>query len=371
MNQVYIIASSSHSAAGVQQYCDAIDDQKVQVVNVAKAPDSTLYFPMKDIVLKKSYDDMFDLLSTQVEHVISQAKLSATERANTVLFLGSTSLDIDAVTPNGSENIWLSRTDKMSHDLAKRFGLSDLHYTFNTACTSSANALMYAGKMIKHGKMAHALVIGCEFYNQLSIEGFDSLDLISSTGVRPFSNSRDGLILGEGVGVVLLSNAPSGNTCLALLGGYSSCDDHSLTITDESGAHIVEVVEKALTNANISASDIDLVKIHGTASEKSDLSEYNALQLLFANTPNIIGFKSFLGHTLGACGVIEIALLAHVIQNDLLPHCQYQHNECNGLIMPFVTSSAAITQSSYMLLNHFGFGGNNAAIILKRVHECG
>lgn len=401
MNSVFVIATSSISAIGDQQECQEIDDRQANVMDVTITAEdkNALYYPINKNKLDKSFDEMILLLSTQIEKALKQSNLTAKELSETVLFLGSTSLDISCVKPNSSEKIWLSQTDKLSQKLTKLFGLHAIHYTFNTACTSSANALLYAAQLIKYNKIKHAIVMGCEFYNQLSVSGFDSLDLFSTTGVKPFSNTRDGLILGEGVGVLVLSTQKNSATTFEILGGYASCDDFSLTITDEEGDHITQVVEEALSNANIKQIDINLIKIHGTASQKSDLAEYNAIRRLFytenfntnssnaedTNTefsnndalinlklkqdikPSIIGFKSFLGHTLGACGVLELAILENVFKKEILPLCHYQQENPQTLLYPFVQSAKVITSSKYILLNHFGFGGNNAAIILKNI----
>jgi len=369
VKQVFINASSSNSAIGEQRNCLAIQDSDIEMTDVVVENKKVHYFSMQGVPQNKNFDDMVALLSSHLKSVVQQSNLNEQMLNKTMLFLGSTSLDIDAVVPDESKDVWLSQTDRLSRKLVNDFGLHHIHYTFNTACTSSANAMIYAGNMIKQGKISHAIVIGCEFFNQLSMNGFDSLDLISTTSVKPFSTTRDGLILGEGVAAILLADKPNKTTALEWLGGYSSCDDYSLTITDESGSHIADVVEKALNNADICSDDIDLVKIHGTASQKSDLAECNALETLFNKVPELVGFKSFLGHTLGACGILEIAILDYIIQHNIYPNCQYQQNAKEQLLLPFVTSIDSIVNADHMLLNHFGFGGNNAAIILKRVTE--
>jgi len=384
MKQVFVIASSSISAIGEQEEYREIDDTKTNLVevNIPAENKNALYFSLKDHKLNKTFDEIIAVLSKQISRVITLSNLTKEAISETVLFLGSTSLDISCVMPKESDSIWLSQTDKLSKTLAKNFGLHAIHYTVNTACTSSANALLYASQMIKHNKINHALVVGCEFYNKLSVSGFDSLDLFSTTKVKPFSNTRDGLILGEGVGAIILSNKSTNTTTFELLGGYSSCDDFSLTITDEEGKHIADVVEKALINAKITPADIDLIKIHGTASEKSDLAEYNAISRVFSDNqlsnavnhqlkevakPEVIGFKSFLGHTLGACGALELAILDTVFKKEILPKCEYQLENPEMLIYPFVETAQGITSSKYVLLNHFGFGGNNAALILNNM----
>lgn len=326
-----------------------------------------LYYAMKDNALNKTFDVMMNSLIEQVELLLAQTPLTPSQLKSTMLFIGSTSLDIGCIKPDSTKAIWLSQTDKIGQRLAQHFSLHALHFTFNTACTSGANALLYATNFIKQGKVDNAIVIGFEFFNQLSLNGFDSLDLISTTNVKPFSPARDGLILGEGIGAVLLSKHCAEHTQLELLGGYSSCDDHSLTITEEEGTHIVEVIKHALENAGIDQSDIDLIKVHGTASIKSDLAEYNALNKLFTKIPKSYGFKSLIGHTLGACGVIELALFDHCVRDDYLPVLTYQADKSTPLLLPFIESSAELVQSKTMLFNHFGFGGNNAALIVRKV----
>lgn len=109
--------------------------------------------------------------------------------------------------------------------------------------------------------------------------------------------------------------------------------------------------------------------MHGTASVKSDLAESNALHKLFFDIPNVLAFKSLIGHTLGACGVIELALFDHSIRNSYLPECSYQKNNAEQLLLPFAQMPDQLHQAKIMLFNHFGFGGNNAALIIKRVES--
>ena len=366
LNNVYIIGSSSISALGAQDEINTMNDENIKLTNIEVENKTVPYYQIKGSPLHKTFEDMVEILSSQIKAVINQTNLTQEQLTNTVLCLGSTSLDIDAVIPNESKENWLSQTDKLGQALVKIFNLHTIHFTFNTACTSSANALLYASKLIQRNKIEHAIVVGFEFFNQLSINGFDSLDLMSKKGVKPFSKIRDGLLLGEGVGAIILSNTKNELTQFEFLGGYSSCDDYSLTITDESGSHIVEVVKHALSNANVTSNDINVVKIHGTASEKSDLAEFNALNLLFEKVPPLIGFKSLVGHTLGACGILEITLLNKIMQSSNIPHCHYQYTDKNYCLLPFIKQVEQL-KSSCILLNHFGFGGNNAALILKQI----
>ena len=367
--QVFVVASASMTALGEQQKLTTAQMLRPTMVDIQVEDHTVPYYAMKGPLLTKSFSLMAKLLTQQIEQLLTTFTLNEQQLANTMLFLGSTSLDVGCIVPDDTRSIWLSKVDKLSQYLADYFKLHSLHFTFNTACTASTNALIYAANFIKAQKIDHAIVIGCEFFNQLSMNGFDSLDLISGTSVKPFARSRDGLILGEGIGAVLLSKDASEQTQFELLGGYSSCDDHSLTITEESGAHIVSVINKALANSNIAKGDIDLIKVHGTASIKSDLAEKNALERLFFNIPPAIALKSLVGHTLGACGVIELALLEHCTKNNIMAKFAYQEDQEEELELSFVNSVEAFMSSSIILCNHFGFGGNNAVLLVKKVRS--
>ena len=392
--RVFVNASTSYTALGKQQEFPlssiassklfALNSVQTTCCNVPVDDHQVLYYPMNNMALNKTFDELVSLLIEQVDLLISQSALKPAQLNKTMLFIGSTSLDIGCIKSNSSKAIWLSQTDKIAQLLAAHYSLEPLHFTFNTACTSGANALLYAANFIKQGKIDNAIVIGFEFFNQLSLNGFDSLDLISRTSVKPFSPQRDGLILGEGIGAVLLSKYDTEHTALEVLGGYSSCDDHSLTITEEEGNHIVDVIERSIINAGITKSDIDLIKVHGTASVKSDLAEFNALTKLFVKMPKVCAFKSLIGHTLGACGVIELALYDHSVRNSYLPTllCQNMNTQnmnsqqaelANGEtcepLLPMVNSADELARSKNLLFNHFGFGGNNAALVIKRMGD--
>lgn len=311
----------------------------------------------------------FDTILAHFDHLLlplfARLSLSADELAKTTLFLGSTSLDISAVEVGCSNELWLSTTNKINKALVKRYGLHELEFTFSTACTASANACLYATRLIAQGKIDNALVIGCEFYNSLTVEGFKSLDLISETGLAAFAKGRSGLVLGEGLAALYLSASANEHCQFKLLGGASACDTYSLTMTQEDGSHIAKVINNALTQTNLNATDIDIIKVHGTATLGNDEAECNALAKIFTEKkPPIIAFKPFTGHTLGACGAIEIALYAQCQQKNNYAMGKYTKQD-NDLMWPFYQSSD-FSNINTVLLNYFGFGGNNAALVMQR-----
>lgn len=358
----YLLSSYSHSACGkgdtlnfttkANAYIDTTDGQKRP------------FFQMVDTSFENSEERMLSSLDNAVNIAIKNANLTTEELAETAIILGSTSLDISTITPDDTKNIWLTFTDRLSQHLQKKFGLSKQHFTINTACTASINAAILADQLIKHNKANHVIVVGCEFYNPLTLNGFSSLDLITKDTLKTFHTERSGLILGEGIGVIIVGASKPESACIEIKGYGSGCDHHSLTMTQESGDHIVQVIDQALTSANLDASDIDLIKVHGTATLNNDVAEQAAFTQRLPSQA-IFALKPFTGHTLGACGVLELAIMDSLFKNITpIPVPNYAQDNKEHLLSAF-SQNKTLSDYQTVLLNHCGFGGNNAAIIVK------
>lgn len=366
---VYLHSAASISACGNQVVANDLQFSSAMAQQVQfNQQDSALFFAMQGIQLSTEQSRILDNLLSLVKQLIIKSQLSREACAKTALILGSTSLDIGSIVPQTENTIWLTNTDFLSQYLQQQLSLNDFHLTINTACTASVNALLSAKKLIDNNSFEQVIVVGCEFYNTLTIAGFHSLDLISQSELATFSNQRDGLVLGEGIGAVLLSREkPQAQHYFEVLNGYSACDTYSLTMTQEDGVHIEQVINKALQLSKLTHADIDLIKVHGTATYNNDLAEFNAITRCFSTPPNILALKPFTGHTLGACGVLEISLLMYLLTKQTLPIPDYVND---GVLLPFAPAERALSEYQYLLLNHCGFGGNNAAIVLKRVTAC-
>jgi 3-oxoacyl-[acyl-carrier-protein] synthase-1 len=255
---------------------------------------------------------------------------------------------------------------KLAQSLGQQFALSPHRYTYSTACTSSSNALLYAHRLLQAGVIDHALVLGIEFFNHTTLLGFYGLGLISpSQSMRPFSAGRDGLMLGEGCGLLLLSRDASAAR-MHLCGGAVATDNHSLTAANIDGSSLAAVIGQALADSAITAADIVAVKAHGTASMLNDEAEAAGLRRVFAETamPPIFALKPFCGHSLGASGALEMALTIGCLERELLPaNPQLEDDSALGIRLLHQSESAPI---GHYLFNCFAFGGNNNALILRR-----
>jgi 3-oxoacyl-[acyl-carrier-protein] synthase-1 len=225
--------------------------------------------------------------------------------------------------------------------------------------------LIYAAEMIKVGRIEHALVVGVEFSNRMSALGFSSLGLISTQGMRPFDSERDGLYLGEGCGAVVLSNQPTLNG-FGLEGAAYLGDNYNVSTCNPDGSTIAQVINNALVSAGVTTDQIALVKTHGTASLSNDEAEAAGLNLVFEKcSPPAIVFKPYIGHTLGACGIIELILFYQsLIKKNRLPSVPESIIPDSKFNMTFYRNDKEV-ESSYYLLNYFGFGGNNCSLVIS------
>ena len=250
--------------------------------------------------------------------------------------------------------------------VADDLGIGGPVLTLSTACSSSANALLVAADLIRRGEVARALVLGVEGLSQIALSGFHSLMLLDPAGCRPFDGARRGMPLGEAVAAVLLeAEASEHATGDALLGGANLCDIHHVTSAAPDGSAMRAVMEMALADAGLAANDITVIKAHGTGSPDNDSAEAAAMRGLFGERlPPFTGLKRYLGHTLGACGAVELAAFLGCLRAGFIPPtagCTQPDPELR------VTPLAAVqpARTGPVMLNFFGFGGNYASLIVR------
>ncbi len=284
-----------------------------------------------------------------------------------LLIVASTSLDIVELETIAAEQGRFqpdnsTSLDRIAEVLRQRWGFAEA-FTLNTACTSAANGLLYGARMLASGQYARAVVIAFETPSALAMQGFGALGLLSPSGhYRPFHPQRDGLVLGETYAAALLALQPGAAPLARLLGGYSACDTSSLTTTREDGSHIDLVMQRALRSAGQQAADVALVKLHGTATQANDVAERNGMLSLYGEQmPALCVLKPWLGHTLGACGLSETLLLMHALQQGQLPGLDY----ASEASLPLSAEPISLSDDAVLLANFFGFGGNNASLVLQ------
>lgn len=238
-------------------------------------------------------------------------------------------------------------------------------YTISTACSSSARALICGKKMLESGLVDAVIAGGADTLCKVPINGFNSMGVLSQERCLPFNKNRAGINIGEGGGLMILSKEKAS---LELLGVGESSDAYHVSSPDPSGAGAISAMEMALNDASLKTDDIGYVNLHGTATKLNDAMESKAMASLFKGKVPCSSTKYMTGHTLGAAGIVEAAILCYLLKHDLdLPVQDFSHDEIDdtldecGLIKEKIKAKKKV-----MMSNSFAFGGNNASIIIAK-----
>jgi 3-oxoacyl-(acyl-carrier-protein) synthase len=257
--------------------------------------------------------------------------------------------------------------------IAENLGIKGYMATLNTACSSSANAIMMGARLIKQGKAKKAVAGGVDCLTRFTLNGFNSLMILDRAQCRPFDENRNGLNLGEGSAFVVLESEDdvvrTGKTPLAEVGGYgNACDAYHQTASSPEGHGAFLSMQKALDMAHLSPADISYINTHGTGTKNNDLSEGVAIERLYGNNvPPCSSTKSFTGHTLAAAGAIEAVISTLAIQNNcLFPNLNYSEQMHELTFVP-IQKYRPEFPLTHVMSNSFGFGGNNSSLIFSRI----
>lgn len=251
--------------------------------------------------------------------------------------------------------------------IGAQLGIGGFMTTINTACSSSANALMLGARMIRAGKADIVIAGGADALCRFTLNGFQALMLLSPEPCRPFDQARQGLNLGEGAAyLVLCSERIIGDRMpLAELAGWGNANDaYHQTASSPDGRGAVLAMQAALHTAGLQPSDIQYINAHGTATANNDLAESTALRTVFGNTPPFSSTKAFTGHTLAAAGAIEAVISVMALQQQMaFPNLNFHTPMEETGCVPIQEATRMPVQ--HILSNSFGFGGNCTSLVFK------
>ena len=253
--------------------------------------------------------------------------------------------------------------------IQKRYGINGVTNTFNTACSSSANAIMYGARLIKNGFAKRAIVGGADSLAKFTINGFNSLNILSSELSRPFDAERAGLNLGEaGAFLVLEKEEDCGSKKIyGEVSGWANTNDafHPSSLSD-TGEGPYLAMKQALGVANLTANQIDFINTHGTATENNDEMESVAMNRLFKTPPPFASTKGNIGHTLGAAGAVEaVFCLMNLEHQEVYENLRFKNAIANTGLVPVVNYTPL--KLNHVMSNSFGFGGNCSSLIFSKV----
>ena len=282
---------------------------------------------------------------------------------DTPLFIASSSFQIGLFEEQGTPFDVPFAAAAFSRQIADWMNLSGPRYSFSNACISGFSAIDAARSLIASGQLDEAVVVGVELANSSTLAGFAAMELLSRTTCRPFDQNRDGLVLGDAVAAIKLSAKPASWRIAGLRTGL---DAYSTTGPDPLGGPIAKLAVDCLKEAKISPTDIELVKLQAAGSPGTDLAEANAIRQVFGNQlPLLLSLKPYLGHTLGASGVVELVTLLACLSADQIPATAgFKKVDPEIALFPMVDRSNQHIQRA--LLNLIGFGGGLASLIIER-----
>ena len=275
--------------------------------------------------------------------------------------------------------------DIASGHISIQYGFRGPNYTTTSACASSSNAVADAFNLIRLGKANAMVTGGAEAAIFASgVGGFNAMKALSTRNEepekasRPFSASRDGFVMGEGAGILILeelehAKARGAKIYAGMIGAGMSADAYHITATHPEGLGAKLVMERALKDAGIKPEDVDYINVHGTSTHVGDISEAKAIKEVFGDAAyklNISSTKSMTGHLLGAAGAVEAMISILAVKNDIVPptinHADDDQDPEIDYNLNFTFNKAQQRTVRVALSNTFGFGGHNASVIFKK-----
>jgi 3-oxoacyl-[acyl-carrier-protein] synthase-1 len=363
-NRVYVNAYASLSCAGdTAQLMDAVYAKRTGV------REDRTYMPDTSVALGSfSPHEFFASLEEVCADVLTQSNLESF--GETLLIVGSSVGGIAQ-----SEKIYFKERsyrniDPSEHAISVISDRLDARYRFkdtrsvSTACTSSANALMIAQRLIELGAYDAVLVVGADALCYTTVCGFHALGVLSESPCTPFQKERAGMNVSEGIAALLLQNRKT-DASVELCGSAGSSDAFHITNPDPEAHGAIACMEGALKDAGVAAETVDYVNAHGTGTQANDAVEALAVERVFAHRPYLSSTKAITGHTLGAAGALEAVVSCEVIKRGKIPpQTALSEPENDNVNLPRECVEMPVR---YVMSNSFAFGGNNTALVFGAV----
>ncbi len=280
--------------------------------------------------------------------------------------LAYTQLDADGRFPEDQRRPAVHSPHSLAMFVQQALGLTGPSETISTACSSSAKVFASAERLIRLGLADAAVVGGADTLCGSVLFGFNSLELVSSEPCRPFDARRKGISLGEAAGFALVEKVQDDPALpLRLLGYGEASDAHHMSTPHPEGLGAERALDDALARAGLAPEAIDYINMHGTASQKNDEVEGALIARRFPARTHASSTKGFMGHTLGAAGIIESVISLLAIDRGLMPGT-VNTTELDAGFGPQIRLAPARGEVRHALTNSFGFGGNNCSLVFGK-----
>ena len=366
------------------------DGYDSQIAGEVKHFDPSLYMDKKEA---RRADRVTQLAFAATQEALKQSGYLPPKENNLAVILGTaiggiTTLmsEYDTLREKGPGRVSpflmpMMLSDMTSGQLSIKFGAKGVNYCLVSACASGADSIGEAANIIRRGDSDIAIAGGTEAaITPISMAGFAAARALSTRNddperaSRPFDLNRDGFVMGEGAGVLVLEAeehaVARGARILAELAGYGATSDaFHITMPDEQGEGAAKAMQQAIARAGLAPDDIDYVNAHGTSTPMNDKLETLALKRVFGDYASelpISSTKALTGHSLGAAGAVEAAICVIALQHGIIPptaNYSTPDPECDLDYVPNVARSASL---EVVMTNSLGFGGHNSSLIFRR-----
>jgi 3-oxoacyl-[acyl-carrier-protein] synthase-1 len=306
------------------------------------------------------------LLISSIENALENTSINPADK-KTVLIISSTKgnislLEREPYSEDLNKRISLPTSSKL---VADYFAFTNQPVIISHACISGLLAIITGMRMIQRGQYENVVIAGADVISKFVLSGFQSFLAISDDFCKPFDADRKGINLGEAAGTIILTSNAAYSQGIKVSGGSVSNDANHISGPSRTGEELSYAISKAMNDAGVSASDIDFISAHGTATLFNDEMEAKAISLAKLENVPVNSLKGYYGHTLGAAGIIEsIVSIFSLLENVILPTKGFHQL---GVTMPINVSNAfSYAPLQNCLKTASGFGGCNAAVIYSK-----
>jgi 3-oxoacyl-[acyl-carrier-protein] synthase-1 len=321
------------------------------------------------ITIDGNFTIMEKMFIQSISDSLSRSDIDASSK-DTLFIFTTTKGNINLIDNRVTGNFPQKRTylHEMARVISTHFDNPNKPLVVSNACISGVLGIVYAERMIRAGKSRNVIVSGGDLMSEFIVSGFQSFQSLSEKPCKPFDKNRDGLTLGEGCGTIILSADKDlfAEEVFKVAGGAGSNDANHISGPSRTGEGLLLAIKNALKISNLGPGEIDYISAHGTATDYNDEMEAKAFSRAKLEGVPLNSYKGYVGHTLGAAGVIEAAICMQSMRmNMLFRSAGYEnHGVSTGINVIKENETAEINTC---LKTGSGFGGSNAAIIFKKV----
>lgn len=334
--------------------------------NISPTPFYASLFSENDFKEDTTYTKFEKLLIASVKDALANCGIDPKDES-TILIVSSTKGNISLLETEPDRldlktRIALHTSAKL---VAGHFGFKHMPLSVSNACISGIMAILTGLRLIQSGQCDNAVIVGADVITKFVLSGFQSFQAVSSEPCKPFDVNRTGITLGEGAATMILTSNPQYSNEAKVLAGAVSNDANHISAPSRTGEELCQAINASLSDADLTAGDIDFVSAHGTATMYNDEMEAKALALAGLSNVPTNSLKGFYGHTLGAAGLIESVISIQSLKEDVvLPTPGFETLGVTSTIN--VTTQFVASPLKTFLKTASGFGGCNGAILFSK-----